>query len=128
MRDLICVVSGGQGDYAGKMLEGVKVRVTGITKDRKSYCEVLDNAGKESVEVGAVIGFFPEALVPEDLSVVPEANRVDQVVINAWVFSEARNDAWKKDQGQPNDLVKYRELNGKDWKEERTYNVKKVSY
>ena len=60
-------------------------------------------------------------LDPLDLSDAPETHRGSLVLRQAWVFGEARRDAW--DRQPPRDLAAYQETNGVPWKDERVWDV-----
>ena len=62
-----------------------------------------------------------DRLAPCDISMVPKTHAGSRVLINAWVFATARNDAHYR--GPPRDLDGYEETYGVPWKDERIFDV-----
>ena len=67
---------------------------------------------------------FSDDLVPVDTSLVPPTHNTSRLLKNIWIFGQARNDAWNRDQEPPKDLAAYREQYGTDWKDNRIFDVK----
>jgi len=52
---------------------------------------------------------------------VPESHKASATLVNAWVFTEARNDAWRRQ--PPRDPESYAEKHGGPWVDRRVYDV-----
>lgn len=125
MQALMCKVSQSARGYANNFA-GQTVRVTEIERTCGLNCGFLTTC---ILEDGTTMrGFISDEFLPIDTSMVPPTHTTCQVLINAWVFVEARNDAWNRDQEPPKDLAKFRDDYGTDWKDIRVFDVKRRGY
>lgn len=104
-------------DWYLKKLVGRDVTITKIGSD--SACGSHQMRG--TTDDGENLLLYGDQVEPLDVSDVPESHRGSLVLVQAWTFAEAKNDAWNRQ--PPCDLKAYREEYGKDWKDERVWDV-----
>lgn len=80
---------------------------------------------REVVEIkkGHVFRCSSDCLDPIDTSMVPETHNKSQLLRRIWVMHEASCDAWFRT--PPADLAAFKEEYGKDWKDERIWEMEK---
>jgi len=129
MKKLVCKIIG--GDSILDLLKGLIVTVTEIDQDCPLYVSCIFNPNdlptnlpchlNELLIKGKLDSINVDYLEPMDISDVPETHNKNPVLINAWVFVEARNDAWYRD--EPSDKEKYKEFFGVEWEDIRVWDV-----
>jgi hypothetical protein len=130
MRELICVVETNDG-YYGSMLHGCKVIVRKISNGCvpngfRVDCEILDRTGIPE-DVPKLICFYDDELIPVNCDdLIPTTHSIEQATKNAWIFVNARNDAWNR--AEPTDKEAYERNWGYAWKDSRVFDVGCLSY
>jgi hypothetical protein len=122
LKTLMCKVSQDVYGYDSEFV-GQTVKVTEIERQCWSNgflttCVLEDGKTKRR--------FYSESLIPIDTSMVPPTHSTNRLLTNVWIFVEARNDAWNRDQKPPEDLAKYRDDYGTDWKDKRIFDIKQL--
>ena len=130
MQKLRCQIARSNDNYVNRYVDRI-VTVVEINRACNpeggflTKCELDDVPGSQ---VGEKLIVWSDELIPLDTVMVPPTHSTSRMLKNIWIFVEARNDAWNRDQEPPKDLAAYKDQFGKDWEDNRVFDVKRRQY